>query len=109
MRITRWESTSSPRPAFAAGGRRSSTPRSGLRGRWARWRRGERARGASPATRVGCPAHRAPEPVCLAAGETVEEIVAGYQGRVSREAVLEAVRLAAEQFAQNLPALEPTA
>ena len=45
----------------------------------------------------------------LAAGETVEEIVAGYQGRVSREAVLEAVRLAAEQFAQNLPVLEPAA
>lgn len=29
----------------------------------------------------------------LAAGETLDEIVAGYQGRVSRDAVLEAMRL----------------
>src|SRR6476620_4918331 len=45
----------------------------------------------------------------LAAGETVDEVVAGYQGRVSREAVLEAVRLVTDHFARNPPALEPAA
>ena len=29
----------------------------------------------------------------LAAGETIDEIVAGYRGRVSREAIMEAIRL----------------
>ena len=35
----------------------------------------------------------------LAAGESVESIVAGFGGRISREAVLEAVRLADSVFA----------
>lgn len=43
----------------------------------------------------------------LAAGESIEEIVAGYRGRVSREAITEAVRLIATQFIATLPQLEP--
>ncbi len=43
----------------------------------------------------------------LAAGEHVDEIVAGYRGRVSREAVTEAIRLIATQFIATLPQLEP--
>lgn len=44
----------------------------------------------------------------LAAGESVDAIVAGYRGRVSREAVMEAVQSVADGFLKNLPALEPT-
>lgn len=43
----------------------------------------------------------------LAAGEHVEDIVQGYQGRVSREAILEAACLVTEQFLETLPTLEP--
>lgn len=43
----------------------------------------------------------------LAAGEHVEGVVQGYQGRVSREAILEAACLMAEQFLEALPTLEP--
>jgi uncharacterized protein (DUF433 family) len=43
----------------------------------------------------------------LAAGERLEDIVQGYRGRVSREAIIEAVRLVTEQFLKTLPALEP--
>ena len=43
----------------------------------------------------------------LAAGESLEEIVAGYRGRVSREAVSEAIRAVTSDFLQTLPALEP--
>lgn len=43
----------------------------------------------------------------LAAGESVDEIVAGYRGRVSREAIVEAVRLMTKRFVQTLPQLEP--
>lgn len=38
----------------------------------------------------------------LAAGESLEEIVAGYQGRVSREAILEAGRIVTKQFLNQL-------
>lgn len=41
----------------------------------------------------------------LAAGESLDEIVAGYQGRVSREAILEAGRIVTEQFLNQLPDL----
>jgi uncharacterized protein (DUF433 family) len=34
----------------------------------------------------------------LAAGESIEEIVAGYQGRVSHEAIIEAIQLVFDQF-----------
>lgn len=42
----------------------------------------------------------------LAAGEHVEDVVQGYQGRVSREAILEAACLVTEQFLNALPTLE---
>lgn len=45
----------------------------------------------------------------LGAGEGIDEIVAGYRGRVPREAIVEAVRLVTEQFVRSLPALEPAA
>jgi uncharacterized protein (DUF433 family) len=43
----------------------------------------------------------------LAAGETMDEIVSGYHGKVSREAIIEAIQLIAVQFLQTLPQLEP--
>jgi uncharacterized protein (DUF433 family) len=45
----------------------------------------------------------------LAAGESIDEIVEGYRGRVSRAAITEAVRLVTAQFLRTLPALEPAA
>jgi len=41
----------------------------------------------------------------LAAGESMDEIVAGYRGRVSREAILEAGRIVTKQFLATLPEL----
>lgn len=43
----------------------------------------------------------------LAAGESLDAIVEGYGGRVSREATLEAVRVVTTQFLTTLPELEP--
>jgi uncharacterized protein (DUF433 family) len=43
----------------------------------------------------------------LAAGEGLDAIVAGYRGRVSREAVMEAVQIVTDGFLKTLPALEP--
>ena len=37
----------------------------------------------------------------LAAGEHIEDIVQGYRGRVSRAAIMEAVRLVTEQFLED--------
>jgi uncharacterized protein (DUF433 family) len=42
----------------------------------------------------------------LAAGESLETIVAGYRGKVSREAVMEAVQIVTAGFLKTLPALE---
>lgn len=42
----------------------------------------------------------------LAAGENMDELVKGYRGRVSREAILEAMNLVTTQFLQTLPELE---
>lgn len=42
----------------------------------------------------------------LAAGENINEIVTGYRGRVSHEAIIEAIRLITKQFIQSLPELE---
>ncbi len=42
----------------------------------------------------------------LAAGENIDEIVSGYRGRVSHEAILEAMKLVTRQFLQTLPELE---
>jgi uncharacterized protein (DUF433 family) len=41
----------------------------------------------------------------IADGDSIEEITNDYRGRVSREAVLEAVALANRFFAQSLPPL----
>lgn len=41
----------------------------------------------------------------FAAGEPVDDIVGGYQGRVSSEAMAEAVRIVTSQFLEALPAL----
>ena len=43
----------------------------------------------------------------LAAGEHIEDIVQRYRGRVSRAAIMEAVRLVTEQSLKTLPDLEP--
>ena len=43
----------------------------------------------------------------LAAGESLDEIIAGYQGRVSREAIIEAIQIVTAGFLKTLPALEP--
>jgi uncharacterized protein (DUF433 family) len=45
----------------------------------------------------------------LAAGESIDEIVAGYRGRVPRDAIVEAVRLVTDRFMRSLPTLEPAA
>jgi len=42
----------------------------------------------------------------LASGENLDQIVAGYRGRVSREAVIEAIHLISSQFIAALPQLE---
>lgn len=42
----------------------------------------------------------------LAAGEHVEQIVEGYRGRVSHEAIIEAARLVTSQFIDSLQELE---
>jgi len=43
----------------------------------------------------------------LAAGESLGDIVDGYRGAVSREAIMEASRLMTDQFIKSLPRLEP--
>jgi uncharacterized protein (DUF433 family) len=43
----------------------------------------------------------------LAAGEPLDAVVSGYAGRVSREAVLEALRVVTSGYLQTLPELEP--
>lgn len=43
----------------------------------------------------------------LAVGENLDAIVEGYRGRVSREAILEAMHLVTAQFLTTLPELEP--
>jgi uncharacterized protein (DUF433 family) len=45
----------------------------------------------------------------LASGESMDSIVAGYGGRVAREAIQEAVDVAARSFLENLPDLAATA
>ena len=45
----------------------------------------------------------------LAVGETINEIVAGYRGRVSRPAIIEAIQLVSDLFLKTLPKLEPAA
>ena len=46
----------------------------------------------------------------LAVGESLEKIVEGYEGRVSRDAILEAVDIAVQRLLDSLPVLpEPVA
>ena len=39
----------------------------------------------------------------LAAGETIDQIAGGYRGRVSRAAVMEAIKLVTDRFIEALP------
>jgi uncharacterized protein (DUF433 family) len=43
----------------------------------------------------------------LAAGESLDEMVAGSRGRVSREAIIEAIQIVTAGFLRTLPELEP--
>jgi uncharacterized protein (DUF433 family) len=43
----------------------------------------------------------------LAAGESLDAIVASYRGRVSCEAIIEAIQIVTAGFLKTLPALEP--
>ena len=42
----------------------------------------------------------------LAAGQSIDSIVEGYRGRVSHEAISEALKLVMAQFVETLPELE---
>jgi uncharacterized protein (DUF433 family) len=42
----------------------------------------------------------------LATGESLDTIIAGYRGRVSREAVMEAIQIVMDGFLKTLPTLE---
>ena len=42
----------------------------------------------------------------LAAGESIDQIIAGYRDKVSREALVEAIHLISSQFVKTLPRLE---
>jgi uncharacterized protein (DUF433 family) len=42
----------------------------------------------------------------LAAGESLDTFVEGYRGRVSREAVMEAIQIVMDGFLKTLPTLE---
>ncbi len=42
----------------------------------------------------------------LAGGEHIDDIVSGFRGRVSREAIIEAMVLLINQFINTLPTLE---
>lgn len=42
----------------------------------------------------------------LASGESVDDVVSGYRGQVSRAAILEALRIVLVEFEKSLPALE---
>jgi uncharacterized protein (DUF433 family) len=43
----------------------------------------------------------------LAAGEPLDDVISGYRGRVSHEAVVEAIRVVTDGYLLSLPALEP--
>ena len=40
-------------------------------------------------------------------GEPLDDVIRGYRGRVSREAVMEAIRVVTDGYLLSLPALEP--
>ena len=43
----------------------------------------------------------------LAAGESIDQIVQGYRGRVSAEAIADAINVVTTQYIKTLPALDP--
>lgn len=43
----------------------------------------------------------------LAAGENIDDLVAGYRGRVPKDAILEAIELVAKEYVKSLPELGP--
>ncbi len=43
----------------------------------------------------------------LAAGESLSDVIAGYRRHVSRDAVMEAIRVVTNGYLLSLPALEP--
>ena len=43
----------------------------------------------------------------LAAGDSVEEIVTNYRGRISREAVYEAIDIMTQHYVNTMPELTP--
>jgi len=43
---------------------------------------------------------------CLAAGQHIDDIVENYQGRISHEAIFEAVTLVTSRFVETLPELK---
>jgi uncharacterized protein (DUF433 family) len=45
----------------------------------------------------------------LAAGERVDDLITGYRGRVSHQAIEEAAQIMTTYFIQHLPALEAAA
>jgi uncharacterized protein (DUF433 family) len=45
----------------------------------------------------------------IAAGERIDEIVAGYRGRVSHAAIIEAIQIVTARFVESLPVLDPAA
>jgi len=42
----------------------------------------------------------------LAAGESIDELVMAYRGRVSKDAIFEAIELVTKQYVDSLPKLE---
>jgi len=42
----------------------------------------------------------------MASGETMNDIITGYRGRVSHEAIIEAINYVTRQFIETLPQLE---
>lgn len=42
----------------------------------------------------------------LASGESIDDLVTAYEGRITREAILEAIRLVTSEFSNTLPELE---
>jgi len=43
----------------------------------------------------------------LATGESLDAVVTGYRGRVSREAIVEALRIVTAGFMKTLPEIQP--
>jgi len=42
----------------------------------------------------------------LASGESIDDLITAYSGRITREAILEAIRLVTSEYSNSLPELE---